>query len=108
MAMNLEAKLSGVDNRRYVGEMPANIEAVVGRENALVKDFEWGLQQRRARPLQDHRALLRKVRYQLALPVPERQLDGLGAPGHPTRRSNQAREAELACARDKVPPRQQV
>ena len=62
MAVHGQAEFVDVDRGGDHGPMPADIELIVGREDALIEDFERRFEQRRARTLQNHRALLRKGR----------------------------------------------
>jgi hypothetical protein len=99
MAVNFERNFGRIDGRGNIGEVPANVEAVIGCENALVKDFERCLQQGWPSPLQNHRALLREVRDQFTPTIREGQLDEAVGPGRPVGGAEQAREADSTCAR---------
>src|ERR1700722_5818899 len=72
-----------VDLRGDDRPMPADVELVVRREDALVEHLERRFEQRRTRTLQDHRALLRKGRCYRPFggATLERQLDQCVRPG---------------------------
>src|ERR1700754_85450 len=83
MAAHRKAEGVDVDLGRNDGPVPADVELVVGGEDAAVEDLERRLEQRRPRALQDHRRLLREGRRQRALPrsAGQRQLDRRVGPG---------------------------
>src|SRR6266540_2236292 len=64
MAAHRKAEAVDGDLGRNDGPVPADVELVVGREDAAVEDLERRLEQRRPRALQDHRRLLREGRRQ--------------------------------------------
>jgi hypothetical protein len=103
MAVNLEPKFVRDDRRGNAGEMPADIETVIRRENAPIKDFERSFEERRTGPLEDHRAFLRKVRHHLSSAVREGKLDAPGGPAPPV--EEQARQAECAGTQQEIPAR---
>src|ERR1700687_5671120 len=57
-----QAKLVNIHLVREVCPMPAHIVLIIRREYALVKILKGGFEPRWARPLQDHRSLLRENR----------------------------------------------
>src|SRR5882724_9557539 len=105
MSADLQPELRRVDGRGNVGEVPANIEAVIGCEHALIEDFKRGLEQRWTYPLQNQRALLRKVARELTPSVGERQLDEATCPGRPAVGTEQSCHTQSSGPCKEVAPR---
>src|SRR5712675_3104237 len=104
MAADVESERGRIDAIGDVRQVPAHVEAITGREHALIKNLERRFEQRRAGTLQEHGALLRKVRNQLAPAVDERKLSERCRRGLPCRCAEQSHEASAARTCDKAPP----
>src|ERR1700676_2152409 len=66
VAANVEPERGRIDLSGDVRQVPAHVEAIIGRKDALIKDFKGCFEQWRASALQEHHPLLRKVRDQVA------------------------------------------
>src|ERR1700738_1818767 len=104
MSADVEAERRWIDAIGDVRQVPAHVEAISGREHALIKNLERRFEQRRAGPLQEHGSLLRKVRNQLAPTVDEGKLSERCRRGLPCRCAEQSHQANAACTCDKAPP----
>src|SRR5258706_13744649 len=98
-----QAKFVEVDLARKVGPVPAHIMLIIRREDSLVENLKWGFEPGRARPLQDHRSLLRVSSRDRPRTGTARdsEIDGFFSSG----RCGQQSQAAHTCSAKQPPPR---
>jgi hypothetical protein len=109
MSVNLKPERGRVDGGGNVRQVPAYVEAIIGREHAMIKDLERRLEQRGAGTLQEHGALLREAGDQLTPTIDEGKLaamafhgDAPSSPAKPTPPTRASRSRRDSCVDRKL------